>query len=52
MKGNEPVMKYQKVLIFIAGWLLFICDLMIKGFVICDIMTLVTYINNIFEISF
>ena len=30
MKGDEPAMKYQKVLIFIAGSSLFICDLMIK----------------------
>ena len=30
MKGDEPAMKYQKVLIFFAGSSLFICDLMIK----------------------
>ena len=30
MKGDEPAMKYQKVLIFIAGLSLFICDLMTK----------------------
>ena len=30
MEGNEPAMKYQKVLIFIAGSSFFICDLVIK----------------------
>ena len=30
MKGDESAMKYQKVLIFIAGLTLFICDLMVK----------------------
>ena len=30
MKGGKPTMKYQKVLIFIAGSSLFICDFMIK----------------------
>ena len=30
MKDDEPAMKYQKVLIFITGSLLFICVLMIK----------------------
>ena len=30
MKGDEPAMKYQKNLIFIARSSLFICDLTIK----------------------
>ena len=30
MKGDEPTMKYQKALIFIAGSSLFMCDLIIK----------------------
>ena len=30
MKDDELAMKYQKILIFIAGLSLFICDLMIK----------------------
>ena len=30
MKGDEPAMKYQKALIFIAGSSLFMCDLIIK----------------------
>ena len=30
MKGDEPAMKYQNVLIFIAGLSLFIWDIMIK----------------------
>ena len=30
MNGDEPAMKYQKVLIFIVGSSLFICDFLTK----------------------
>ena len=42
MKGDEPAMKYQKVLIFIAGLTLFICDLMIKVSNIKEIPSILT----------
>ena len=42
MKGDEPAMKYQKVLIFIAGSSLFICDLMIKVSNIKEIPSILT----------
>ena len=49
MKGDEPAMKYQKVLIFIARSSLFICDLYDQGF---EHQRNTAYINNRFEISF
>ena len=42
MKGDETPMKHQKVQIFIAGSLLFICDLMIKVWNIKEIPPILT----------
>ena len=42
MKGDELAMKYQKVLIFIAGSSLFICDLMIKVSTVKEIPPILT----------
>ena len=42
MKADEPAIRYQKVLIFITGLSLFICDLIIKVSNIKGIPSLLT----------
>ena len=42
MKVDEPAMKYQKVLIFIAGSLLIICNFMVKVSNIKEILPILT----------
>ena len=42
MKGDEPAIKYQKVLISIAGSSLFICDFMIKVLNVKEIPPILT----------
>ena len=49
MKGDEPAMKYQKVLIFVAGLSLFICDLMIKVSNIKEMSSILTIDLKLFN---
>ena len=52
MRDDEPAMKYQKILIFIAGLTLFICDLMIKVLNIKEIASILTIdLKFIFKIQ-
>ena len=52
MKDDEPAMKYQKILAFIAGSSLTICDLMIKVSNIKEIPpTLTIDLKILFEIQ-
>ena len=52
MKDDEPAMKYQKILVFIAGSSLIICDLMIKVSNIKEIPpTLTIDLKILFEIQ-
>ena len=52
MKDDEPAMKYQKILVFIASSSLIICDLMIKVSNIKEIPpTLTIDLKILFEIQ-
>ena len=52
MKADEPAMKYQKFLIFVASLSLFICDIMIKVSNMKEIPSILTIdLNFLFKIK-